>query len=197
MMERSTLSSTSSIAAAFIGSLCCIGPIALAVLGLGGVGLFTALGEYRPYIMAGTVVLLGLAFYFTYRKREVICEDGTCKVESASKWNKIAVWAAAVAVVFFLIFPYLNISSGTVADDGSASIQTAVLKVEGMTCMSCDTAVEIALRKNQGVLEAKASFEENEAVVKYDPTKVREQDLVNSVNGLGYTAELKRISNNE
>ncbi len=129
-MERSTLSSTGSIAAAFIASLCCIGPIVLAVLGLGGVGLFTALGEYRPYIMAGTVVLLGLAFYFTYRKREIICEDGTCKVESASKWNKIAVWAAAVAVVFFLIFPYLNISSGTVADDGSASIQTAVLKVE-------------------------------------------------------------------
>ncbi|MEE9289324.1 MAG: mercuric transporter MerT family protein [Bacteroidota bacterium] len=197
MMERSTLSSTGSIAAAFIGSLCCIGPIALAVLGLGGVGLFTALGEYRQYIMAGTVVLLGLAFYFTYRKREVICEDGTCKVESASKWNKIAVWAAAVAVVFFLIFPYLNISSGTVAEDGSASIQTAVLKVEGMTCTSCNTAVEIALRKNQGVLEARASFEEKQAVVKYDPTKVKEQDLVNSVNGLGYTAELKRISNNE
>ena len=196
-MERSTLSSTGSIAAAFIASLCCIGPIALAVLGLGGVGLFTALGEYRPYIMAGTVVLLGLAFYFTYKKREVVCEDGTCKVESASKWNKIAVWAAAVAVVFFLIFPYLSIGSGTVVDDASATIQTAVLNVEGMTCTSCNTAVEIALKKNQGVLQAKASFEKKQAVVKYDPTKVKEQDLVNSVNGLGYTAELKRISNNE
>ncbi len=48
-----------------------------------------------------------------------------------------------------------------------------MLNVEGMTCASCDTAVEIALRKNQAVLEAKVSFEEKEAIVKNDPTAVQ------------------------
>ncbi|MFQ5799333.1 MAG: heavy-metal-associated domain-containing protein, partial [Bacteroidota bacterium] len=151
-----------------------------------------ALGEYRPYIMAGTVVLLALAFYFTYKKREVMCEDGTCKIQSAGKWNKIAVWVGAVVVTFFLIFPYLDISSGAAADRGSATIRTAVLNVEGMTCTSCNTAVEIALKKNQGVLEVNASFEDKEAVVMYDPTKVKKEDLVNSINELGYGAELKK-----
>lgn len=196
-MNKTTLSSGGSIVAAFIASLCCVGPIALAVLGLGGVGLFTALGEYRPYIMAGTVVLLALAFYFTYKKREVACEDGTCKVQSAAKWNKIAVWVGAVVVTSFLIFPYLDISSGAVTGTGGTAIQTAVLNVEGMTCTSCNTAVEIALKKNEGVLEAQAWYDQKQAVVKYDPTRVKEEDLVNSINELGYAAELKKTVNHE
>lgn len=193
-MEKTTLSSTGSIVAALVASLCCVGPIALAVLGLGGVGLFTALGEYRPYIMSATVILLGLAFYFTYKKREVVCEDGTCKVQRASKWNKIAVWFAAVVVTFFLIFPYLDLSSSAATDKRHAVIQTAVIQVEGMTCQSCNTAVEIVLKKNQGVLDAKASYEKKEAIVQYDPTKVDEVNLVNSVLTLGYEAQLKNTT---
>ncbi|MEE9224949.1 MAG: mercuric transporter MerT family protein [Bacteroidota bacterium] len=196
-MNKTTLSSGGSIVAAFVASLCCVGPIGLAILGLGGVGLFTALGEYRLYIMGGTVVLLALAFYLTYKKREVVCEDGTCKVQSAGKWNKIAVWVGAVVVTFFLIFPYLDISSGAVTGTGGTAIQTAVLNVEGMTCTSCNTAVEIALKKNEGVVEAKASYEKNTAVVRYDPTRVSGEDLVNSVNELGYVAELKKPVNHE
>ena len=178
-----------SIVAAFVASLCCIGPIALAVLGLGGVGLFTALGEYRPYIMAVTVVLLGLAFYFTYRKREVKCEDGTCKVESASKWNKIAVWFAALVVGFFLIFPYVNFSSSP-SSLSAQTLQTAVLRVDGMTCPSCAKAVEIALKKNEGVDEANVSFDRSEAIVQYDPSKAKPEDLEKRVDKLGYSAKV-------
>ncbi len=72
-----------------------------------------------------------------------------------------------------------------------------MLNVEGMTCTSCNTAVEIALKKNEGVLEAQAWYNQKQAVVKYDPTRVKEEDLVNSVNELGYTAELKKTVNHE
>ena len=188
-MDKSKISTGGSIVAAVVASLCCIGPIAIAALGLGGVGLFIALGEYRPYIMAATLVLLGLAFFFTYRKREVECEDGTCKIESASKWSKVAVWFTAIVVGFFLIFPYLDLSSSAIRTQASG-LQTAVLRVEGMTCSSCAKAVEIALKKNEGVGEANVSFERSEAVVQYDPSKAKPEDLEKRVDELGYSAKV-------
>lgn len=188
-MDKMKLSTGGSIVVAVTAALCCVGPIALALLGLGGVGLFTALGEYRPYIMALTVLLLGLAFFFTYRKREVKCEDGTCKIESASKWNKVAVWAAAIVVAFFLVFPYLDLSSSA-SPTQAAGLQTAVLRVEGMTCSSCAKAVEIALAKDEGVKEAKVNFEKKEAVVKYDPSKSQPDGLTRRVDDLGYSAKV-------
>jgi mercuric ion transport protein len=100
-----------SIISAIVASLCCIGPIVLAMLGVGGAGLFfSKFRSFRPYFIGITVLLLGLAFYLTYRKKEVICEDGTCKMRSARKWNKIALWVATGLIAFLIAFPYLNLS---------------------------------------------------------------------------------------
>jgi mercuric ion transport protein len=180
-----------SILTAFLASLCCIGPIALALLGLGGVGLFTALGEYRPYIMTLTVMLLGIGFYLTYRKHKVRCADGTCKTENIGRWNKLAVWLAAFVITFFLIFPYLDINTGGSTENAGTSLEIVVLSIKGMTCLSCNTAVQIALKKNPGVREAIASYETEEATVRYDPSKVSTDELVHIVNNLGYKAQLK------
>ena len=195
-MQKTTLSSTGSMIAAFVASLCCIGPVALAVLGLGGVALFTALGAYRPYIMALTLVLLGLAFFLTYRKHEVKCEDGTCRTESASKWNKIALWFAAIVVGFFLVFPYLNFPSSATSVS-EQTLQTAFFRVDGMTCTSCAKAVEITLKKNEGVSEANVLFEKNEAIVKYDPSKAKPEDLLSRIDALGYSAKILERSTKE
>ena len=81
-----------SIILAIIAHICCIGPVVLAVLGVGGAGLFSKFANLRPYLMGMTGVFLSLAFYLTYRKRKVKCDDGTCKIRRAPKWNKIALW---------------------------------------------------------------------------------------------------------
>ena len=106
-MNKAVLTTSGSIVSAFLASLCCIGPVVFALIGAGSLGFAAAFEPYRLYLLALTVFFLGTAFYFTYRKREVQCEDGTCKVESAGKWHKIFLWIAATFAVIFMFFPQI------------------------------------------------------------------------------------------
>ena len=60
------------------------------------------------------------------------------------------------------------------------------LKVEGMTCVNCARAIEIALRKSEGVREVRVSFELGRVEVDYDESKVSEEDIVRKIEELGY-----------
>lgn len=59
--------------------------------------------------------------------------------------------------------------------------KTAKLRIEGMTCGGCATAVRAVLKKVDGVSGAKVSYEEKLAVVDYDPAKVTPQQLAQTV----------------
>ena len=86
---KEKLSNIGVIAGSVLASLCCIGPLALAALGLGGAGIAAGLEKFRPYFLGFTLLALGFAFIVNYKKKEADCEDGSCKVESGSKTNKI------------------------------------------------------------------------------------------------------------
>ena len=124
-----------SIISAVIASLCCIGPIVLALLGVGGAGLFSKVASLRPYLTGITVIFLGTAFYLAFRKRKVRCEDGTCKIRSPNKIKKIVLMAAAILAVFLFTFPYLlNLSSSNPASDQKKEeLSEILIPVEGMT----------------------------------------------------------------
>jgi len=189
-MRKETLSLTGSVLTAFLASLCCIGPLVFALLGIGGIGFATALKAYRPYFIGLTALFLGLAFYFAYSKKKITCGDGTvCKVPRAGKWNKIALWIATAVVAFFLAFPYLNwVPTTSPVGATEAATQTITLKIEGMTCQSCDNAVNIALTRLDGVISSKADYKRGEAVVKFDPNRVTINQMVAAINDLGYRA---------
>jgi copper chaperone CopZ len=72
----------------------------------------------------------------------------------------------------------------------SPAVSTVTLTVEGMTCSSCSVAVRTALKRLDGVRDARVSVEEKRAVVDYEPTKVTPQQMVDAVNRLGYRASL-------
>jgi mercuric ion transport protein len=105
--------SVSSIISAFIASICCVGPLVFALLGIGGAGLLVKLEPYRPYFIAVTFALLGAGFYLTYRKPKAaaaMVDDGpecACPAPRANRAGKIMLWIATVLVVAFLSFPYL------------------------------------------------------------------------------------------
>lgn len=102
-----------AIAAAFAASLCCLGPLVLAVLGLGGAGLLVKLEAYRPYLAALTLALLAAGFYLTYWRLPATAPVAgagpacDCAVPGASRFGRVALWVATVVVVFLLAFPYL------------------------------------------------------------------------------------------
>jgi len=176
-----------SILAAFFASLCCIGPIVFAILGLGGVSVFIALETYRPYFIALSIVFLGISFYLTYRKREIICEDGSCIIQRGSKWSKISLWTITFIVGIFIVFPSLNFRTNSVASDSPGSQLTeATIPVEGMTCTSCNVAVETAVKKLAGIHSIEADFKGKSAVVIYDEQKVSLIEITAAINKLGY-----------
>lgn len=110
----SLATSVSSIISAFIASICCVGPLVFALLGIGGAGLLVKFEPYRPYFMAVTFALLGAGFYFTYRKPKDAAgsmatggPECACPAPRANRAGKIMLWVATILVVGFLSFPYL------------------------------------------------------------------------------------------
>src|SRR5579875_1214121 len=74
-----------AVLAALAASSCCIGPLILAALGIGGAGAFAVIGAYRPYILGVTAVLLAGGFYLTYRKPRASAVGGdACGCEQPS-----------------------------------------------------------------------------------------------------------------
>lgn len=98
-----------AIISAFLASACCVGPLLLALLGLGGNALLAKFEPYRPYFMVITFALLGMGFWLQYRKPKAAVEgDGCdCPAPRASRAGKIMLWVATVVVTGFLAFPYL------------------------------------------------------------------------------------------
>ena len=107
----SLAANTGAIVSAFIASACCVGPLVLALLGLGGGALLLKFEPYRPYFMVVTLGLLGLGFWLQYRKpKPVTNADGItcdCPTPRANKAGRVMLWVATVLVVGFLAFPYI------------------------------------------------------------------------------------------
>src|SRR5438876_11125097 len=92
-----------SVVAAFGASICCIGPIAAAFLGLTSLGALVKYEPLRPMLMSITLLFLGSSFYLAYRKRPAEeCEPGSvCEthgVERVQRINRIALWIVTAVV---------------------------------------------------------------------------------------------------
>ena len=197
-MKQSSITPIGSVVSAIVASLCCIGPVAVVLIGVGSIGAFSVFETYRPYLIGFTVIMLGLAFYLTYRKREVICEDGSCKVERAGKWNKISVWGATFLAAVAIAFPYYGASLITSAQatppphsTHSTSFAKAVLNIEGMDCQACAAGLEATLSRVDGVHKAKVEYEEGTAVIEYDPALAQPDKFIAQVDEAGFKATLK------
>lgn len=88
------------VAAAVIGSLCCVGPLVLLALGVSGawIGQLTALEPYRPFLIAVTVIFLALVFRQLYLLPER-CEPGdTCADPRVRGRQRRLFWAVVAGL---------------------------------------------------------------------------------------------------
>lgn len=189
-MQKFTLHTVGGVITAVIASLCCNGPIAVALIGVGSISAFSIFETYRPYLIGFPVVILGLAFYLTYRKREVKCEDGTCKIENAGKWSKISLWLAAVIAITAILFPYFGASSSAATNISDVPGTTVVLSIKGMDCAGCARGVEGMLAGVKGVRQAKVDFDNGMAEVIYDPQIVKPETFIHRINETSYEASI-------
>jgi len=64
------------------------------------------------------------------------------------------------------------------------------LRVEGMTCGHCESAVQDAVRKLSGVKNVKANKDKKETAVEYDASLVTRERIIGVINETGYNVIL-------
>ncbi|MCT7985437.1 heavy-metal-associated domain-containing protein [Laspinema sp. A4] len=69
-------------------------------------------------------------------------------------------------------------------------METVNLRLKGMSCASCATQIEKAIRGVPGVEECSLNFSAQQARVKYNPRKTELDRIQTAVSDAGYTAEL-------
>lgn len=62
------------------------------------------------------------------------------------------------------------------------------LAIEGMHCGSCVRRVTLALQKVEGIETETVHVEVGSASVNYDAEKATQQEIVDAVSGIGFTA---------
>ncbi len=202
-MKNEKTFEVATLFAAFVASLCCVGPLLFALAGLGAFGAATFFASLRPYLLVVAAILLAAAFYYTYRPRKVVCEDGSCKSASADSRSKLLLWLTAALTLIFALSPYLtgallSTTSQSRAFDQKPSIEsveapsvkTVSFRVEGMTCGGCEASVESVLKSVDGVREADVDLATKTANVRFDPTKTNPHSLAEAVKKAGFTPVL-------
>lgn len=98
---------TGAVGSAIAASICCLGPLLLAVLGVGGGALFLKFEPYQSHFAVMTVLLLGAAFYFAYRKRaSEECDAGSVCAQPLAK-RRVGLWIATGIVAILTALSYL------------------------------------------------------------------------------------------
>ena len=70
--------------------------------------------------------------------------------------------------------------------DEVAAIEIVVINVSGMQCEGCEKTISDALSALEGVQDARASFTEEQAKVKYDPAIVSIEEFTAAIEDKGY-----------
>lgn len=184
---------------AVVASVCCIGPLVLATLGLSAVGfssLFATFEQIRPFFLGGAALLLAGGFYLTYFRKLACAPGAVCAVPNAKlqRLNRSMLWVATVLVVAVGLFPtyagsLLRATSPPVATANNGNGTTIGLHINGMTCEACAVSIEQALAAIPGVHTASVNFKNAQAQVSVDATAPPStQTLIHAVEQAGYTA---------
>jgi copper chaperone CopZ len=186
-----------SLIAGVAASLCCILPIVFALAGTGIVGASAFFAAWRPYLLGITFFLLGLGFYFAYRKPKNVCEPGSvCERPATNKTGRIGLWIATVFVLIVAAFPYYsepvaNMLLNTKVQETNPPaphLERASFAVDGMDCTACATAIEKKLKTVDGVRSAVVSYDQKRATVEFDVSKVTIAQLEQAIRDAGYRA---------
>ena len=107
--RRQKLAAAGGVLGALAASSCCLLPLALFSIGIGGawIGNLTALAPYQPILVAITLGLVGYGFWLAYRQRPACADGEVCARPLPNRVVKTMLWAATALVAAALAFPYV------------------------------------------------------------------------------------------
>lgn len=181
------------IMSAIVASICCVGPLLLIVLGLGSLSLAAFFSKYHWLFIGGGLAILVFAWTLYFREKRR-CESEQCAMRN-KKVTQTTLTVATLAVLFFLGANLYTYSGGLFGANTKseaaipAQLTKVTIPVEGMTCFTCEIAVEQAAKGVDGVVKANASTPKKSVTVGYHPAKTSVSDIVEAVNQTGYRAQ--------
>jgi len=94
--------------AAIGASACCIGPLLLLSLGIGGAWMsnLTAMEPYSPYLTGLTVIVLAVVFRSLYLVPQQCEEGAVCANPSVLRKQRLIFWIVSVILMAMVTFPY-------------------------------------------------------------------------------------------
>ena len=80
-------------------ALCCVGPLALTLLGVNGMILAAGIKPYRGYLLTGSFLLLALAFWVMHRRTQSFpasCSTRSARIARIILWGSVSLWIVAL-----------------------------------------------------------------------------------------------------
>lgn len=205
----------SAFVAAFVSSLCCVLPVLSVALGLGAFGVASVFETLRPYLLIVAVLALGFGFYQTYFRREKCKEGEACATKPIGRFNQVVLWLATIGVLTFAVFPYFtgyivsaldkpqptaemnqtvnqqpseteNSVNPNSSESENQDRKTVVIEVGGMTCEGCASQLNVALKRQKGVISAEASYANKNVKVVYNPKQITLEKIKEAIRNAGY-----------
>jgi mercuric ion transport protein len=178
---------------ALTASVCCLGPLLLALIGLGSLGFGAFISRHHWWFITAAMVLLTFAWR-NYLREVRRCRTEACEM-AQGKVTRSALLLASVVVTTFLVINVYTYACqhGTRTEPRTLSLGTAltsvIIPVKGMTCFSCELTVESSLKHLPGVQQVDAKATEQAAHVRYDPAQIEVNALVAAINRSGFQAQ--------
>jgi len=170
--------------AGITGSLCCLGPSAAVLLGLGSSSALAGLAFDRTLALAGGGALLVVGLLLARRQARV------CVVLGRARWRASAILLLAFAVAYGLLGYLLPALAERQADASNSvtilaasaprasSLRRATLLVEKMYCPPCAAHVRGALARKPYIRSFIAETNNEEVIIDYDSQQTTTRKLI-------------------
>ena len=192
MIDKKVLT---GVAAAIGASLCCITPVLAVLAGSTGMASsFSWMEPFRPYLIGLTILVLTYAWWDKLKPKK---EDIECACEpevggQVSFWySKIFLALITAFSVVMLSFPYWG--DALIKSERTQTVVTnksdlfkKTIQIKGMTCASCEATVEKVAMDIDGVVSAKASTKNKNAVIEFDKSKTDMHSIMKAIATTGY-----------
>ncbi len=108
--RREKLTAVGALFGAVLSSSCCLVPLLLISLGVGGswIGTLTSLAPYQPFFLIPTLAILAYGFWHVYGRSSAACGEGdACARPLPRRFMEFALWLATLLVVAAILLPRL------------------------------------------------------------------------------------------
>lgn len=179
------------ILAAVASSLCCITPLVAILAGSSSLASnFQWVEPLRPWLIGAAVVALGAAWYLHLRPPQ---DDCGCPVDKPGFWHgRPFLGGVTLLSALLLTFPlyadalYPSAEPAAVEVADSTNIEALIFSVKGMTCAGCERHVEHAVARLEGVISVTASYENHNAHVQFDKTRLTAENIKTAIESTSY-----------